>query len=106
MEVLWLSLCPPNAKGMGLIPDLGTKTLRATWHSQGEKKKSHKNDFECVKWSTSCHINKQGCHSHQGFWPFKCEFLSSGRTMPAIWQSSSCHQELPPLPMVSDELRM
>ena len=38
MEVLWLSLCPPNAKGMGLIPDLGTKTLRATWHSQGEKK--------------------------------------------------------------------
>lgn len=29
MEVLWLSLCPPNAKGMGLIPDLGTKTPHA-----------------------------------------------------------------------------
>ena len=24
----------------------------------------------------SCHINKQGCHSHQQFWPSKCEILS------------------------------
>ena len=33
--------------------------------------------FVCfVKWSISCRINKQGCHSHQLFWPSKSEFLS------------------------------
>ena len=28
------------------------------------------------KQSTSCHISKQGCLSHQRFWPSKCEFLA------------------------------
>ena len=29
-----------------------------------------------VKWSISYHINNQGFHSHQLFWPFRYEFLS------------------------------
>ena len=28
------------------------------------------------KWSISCHVNKEGCHSHKRFWTSKCEFLS------------------------------
>ena len=33
-----------------------------------------------MKWSISCHINKQGCHSHQLFQPSKHEFLSLENT--------------------------
>ena len=40
-----------------------------------------------MKWSISYHTNKQGCHSHQGFQPSKCEFLSPGITIPALLQS-------------------
>ena len=32
------------------------------------------------RWSISCHISKQGCHSHQQFQPSKCEFLNSEGT--------------------------
>ena len=27
------------------------------------------------KWSISCYISKQGCYSHQGILPSKCECL-------------------------------
>ena len=31
----------------------------------------------CIeKWSLSCHISIQRCHSNRWFWPSKCEFLS------------------------------
>ena len=32
------------------------------------------------RWSISCHISKQGYHSHQQFQPSKCEFLNSEGT--------------------------
>ena len=49
-----------------------------------------------VKWHIYFHDNKQSCHSHQGFWPSKCEFLSPGRTMPPIFQPPSCCPSLLP----------
>ena len=35
--------------------------------------------FLTEKWSISCHINRQGCYSHQWLRPSKGEFLSPGR---------------------------
>ena len=49
-----------------------------------------------VKWHIYCHNSKQRCHSHQGFWPSKCKFLSPGRTMPVIFHSPSCCPSLLP----------
>ena len=49
-----------------------------------------------VKWHIYFHDNKQSCHSHQGFWPSKCEFLSPGRIMPPIFQPLSCCPSLLP----------
>ena len=38
------------------------------------------------KWSISCYISRQECHSYQGFRPSKCEFLNPqgypGKAMP------------------------
>ena len=43
------------------------------------------------KWSISCYISKQGCHSHPWFQPSKCEFLSPKSTQEEQYlQSSSC----------------
>ena len=43
------------------------------------------------KWSISCYISKQGCHSHPWFRPSKCEFLSPKSTQEEQYlQSSSC----------------
>ena len=56
-----------------------------------------------VKWSISCHINKQDVTVFQ---PSKREFLSPGRTMPAVQQLLSWQHELLPLPTMNKELRM
>ena len=39
LAVQWLRCCALNAGGRGLIPGLGTKVLKAAWHSQKKKKK-------------------------------------------------------------------
>ena len=54
------------------------------------------------KWSISCHISKQGCHSQQQFQPLKCEFLSPDGAQ----KNSTCYlaaMRLKPLPVVSTE---
>ena len=63
----------------------------------------------CVeKWNISCHINKQECHNHQRFWPFKCEFLSpKGTREGEEYLPNLVAIRLQPLPAVStEELRM
>ena len=59
-----------------------------------------------MKWSISCHISKQGCHSHQQFQASKYELLAlevSQKGEQSLW-SWSCWLLL--LPKVNEELRM
>ena len=59
------------------------------------------------KWSTSCHISKQGCHSHQQCWPSKCKFLALRTTRK---ENNTCDQatiRLQSFPTVrTEEFRM
>ena len=45
LVVQWLGLPAFTAKGMGLIPGQGTKTLQAAWFSQKKKRKKKKKEF-------------------------------------------------------------
>ena len=44
------------------------------------------------KWSISCHISKQRCHSHQQFQPLKCEFLSPDGAQEEQYLLSGSHE--------------
>ena len=48
MEVQWLSLCTSTAGGPGLIPDQGTKILKATLYGQSLKKKKKGSKIHCT----------------------------------------------------------
>ena len=64
--------------------------------------------FNSEKWSISCHIGQQGCHSHWWFQPSHCEFLNPKGTQDGgEYLIDLAAMRLHPLPTVStEELRM
>ena len=46
---------------------------------------------EIEKWHISCHIHKQGCHSHHRFWPSKCK-CPRGHPVKRIIPANHSHQ--------------
>ena len=64
--------------------------------------------FKGEKWSISCHIGQQGCHSHWWFQHAHCEFLSpKGSQDGGEYLIDLAATRLHPLPTVStEELRM